>query len=124
MLVLSRRVDEQIVLPDCGVTIRVLDIGKSKVRLGVTAPEGTSVHRIEVWQRIRGGQEVGAESEELLVPRAAGQDDAAGTCAPAAAANDLDVSLADWITRRVGAPIPSLAVETVGEGIIVSGCSG
>lgn len=41
MLVLSRKAGEQIVLPDCDVTICVLEIGKTKVRLGVTAPHGS-----------------------------------------------------------------------------------
>ncbi len=53
MLVLARKVGEQVVLPDCGVTITVAHIRKSKVTLGIVAPGGTSVHRREVWQRIR-----------------------------------------------------------------------
>jgi carbon storage regulator CsrA len=52
MLVLSRRIGQRIVLPDQGVTISVLAVGKEKVRLGIVAPGGTTVHRNEVWQRI------------------------------------------------------------------------
>ena len=52
MLVLSRRIGQQIVLPDQGVTISVLAVGKEKVRIGIVAPGGTTVHRDEVWQRI------------------------------------------------------------------------
>ena len=63
MLVLSRKAGEQIVLPDCDVTIDVLEIGKTKVRLGITAPHGIAVHRIEVWRRICPPQENAAETE-------------------------------------------------------------
>lgn len=52
MLVLSRKIGQWIVLPDQGVTISVLHVGKERVRLGVEAPAGTAVHRNEVWQRI------------------------------------------------------------------------
>ena len=37
MLVLTRRIDEQIVLPDQGVTVTVLSVSGSRVKLGVSA---------------------------------------------------------------------------------------
>jgi carbon storage regulator CsrA len=52
MLVLSRKIGQRIVLPDQGVTISVLAVGKERVRIGIVAPGGTAVHRNEVWQRI------------------------------------------------------------------------
>jgi carbon storage regulator CsrA len=52
VLVLSRKAGQQIVLPDCGVTIDVVAVTGRRVRLGITAPSGTRVHRTEVWQRI------------------------------------------------------------------------
>jgi carbon storage regulator len=52
MLILSRKTGQQIVLPCQGVTISVLGLGKSNVRLGIVAPHDAPVHRNEVWQRI------------------------------------------------------------------------
>lgn len=52
MLVLSRKVGEQIVLPKCEVTIEVLRVSGQRVRIGVSAPPETPVHREETWNRI------------------------------------------------------------------------
>jgi carbon storage regulator len=52
MLVLTRKIGEQIVLPGCGVTIDVVAAGKNQVRLGIAAPAHIAVHRREVWERI------------------------------------------------------------------------
>lgn len=54
MLVLTRKIGEAIILPDCGVTIAVVSVAGSKVKLGVTAPAGVPVHRSEVLERARG----------------------------------------------------------------------
>jgi carbon storage regulator len=53
MLVLSRCVDEKIVIGDGDIVITVVDIRGDKVRLGVDAPKEVSVHRQEVYDRIR-----------------------------------------------------------------------
>lgn len=52
MLVLKRKVGEQIVLPGHEVTIEVLGCEGGRVRLGISAPSEVAVHRGEVWQRI------------------------------------------------------------------------
>lgn len=49
MLVLTRKVGEQIVLPDSQVTITVLAIRGNQVRVGVAAPPAVAVHRAEIW---------------------------------------------------------------------------
>jgi carbon storage regulator CsrA len=51
MLVLSRKVKEELVVPQCQLTVTVLEISGSRVRLGISAPAGVAVHRREVWQR-------------------------------------------------------------------------
>ena len=51
MLVLSRRVDESLLI-DKVIKITVLDIKGGQVRLGITAPESIKVHREEVFNRI------------------------------------------------------------------------
>jgi carbon storage regulator CsrA len=118
MLVLSRKAGEQIVLPALGVTIQVLDIGQTKVRLGIMAPRGTMVHRVEVWQRICGQQ--GNRAEEETTALAAVQEDGRTDRGPTAEASDLD-GLADWIARRAGVSIPSLAVEMADDRVVKSG---
>jgi carbon storage regulator CsrA len=51
MLVLSRRVNEKIVLPDLAVTVQVVHIKGNAVRLGVSAPPDVTVLRAEVPDR-------------------------------------------------------------------------
>ncbi len=52
MLVLSRKVGEQIVIGQ-GVTVTVLEVNGQRVRLGIIAPADVPVHRSEVCQRIQ-----------------------------------------------------------------------
>lgn len=52
MLVLSRHVDEKIVIGN-QITVTVVAIRGHKVRLGVEAPDHVSVHRQEVYDAIR-----------------------------------------------------------------------
>jgi carbon storage regulator len=51
MLVLSRKEQESIVLPDLGVTIRVSEISGNRVRLAVEAPREVQILRLEVLER-------------------------------------------------------------------------
>ena len=48
MLVLTRRVNEKVVLPSLGVTVQVLAVGHRVVRLGVEAPAEVKVFREEL----------------------------------------------------------------------------
>ncbi len=52
MLILTRRKGEVLVIGD-EVTITVLDIRGSQVRIGVDAPKEVSVHRAEIYERIK-----------------------------------------------------------------------
>jgi carbon storage regulator len=54
MLVLTRRKYEQLVitLGDQTVIVRVVDVGRDRVRLGIIAPKEVAVHREEVALRI------------------------------------------------------------------------
>ena len=52
MLVLSRKLGERIVVPNCEVTITVVAIEGNTVRLGVEAPATIAIHREELWRRI------------------------------------------------------------------------
>ena len=58
MLVLTRKKAESIVVfrsdgEDSGIRIVVLEISKGIVKLGIEAPPDVSIHRMEVWDRIR-----------------------------------------------------------------------
>jgi carbon storage regulator len=49
MLILSRKLDEQILIGD-GIVITVVSIRGGKVRIGIEAPPNVSIHRQEVLQ--------------------------------------------------------------------------
>ncbi len=52
MLVLSRRIDQEIVIAD-NIRVRILEVRGNQVRLGIVAPEEIRVRRDEVparWQ--------------------------------------------------------------------------
>ncbi|WP_438952031.1 carbon storage regulator CsrA [Porticoccus sp.] len=52
MLILTRRVGETLIIGD-DVSVTVLGVKGSQVRLGVDAPKEVSVHREEIYQRIQ-----------------------------------------------------------------------
>lgn len=52
MLILTRRQQETIELPDLGIQIVVARIDGDAVRLGVNAPRDVRVYRGEVWAAI------------------------------------------------------------------------
>jgi carbon storage regulator len=52
MLVLKRRIGEKLVIGN-EVVIEVISIASDGVRLGITAPRDTSVHRFEVFAEIQ-----------------------------------------------------------------------
>lgn len=52
MLILTRRVDEMLMIGD-EVTVAVLGIHGNQVSIGVNAPKKVAVHREEVYDRIR-----------------------------------------------------------------------
>jgi carbon storage regulator len=62
MLVLSRKVGEKVVVPGCGLTLTVLAVQGSRIRLGVEAPVETAVYREEVWQQLRDPRTVARRS--------------------------------------------------------------
>ena len=66
MLILTRRVGETVMIGD-EVTVTVLGVKGNQVRIGVNAPKTVSVHREEIFQRIReeGGSESPQEPEAI-----------------------------------------------------------
>jgi carbon storage regulator CsrA len=51
MLVLTRKAGEKIVVPQCQLTLTVLEITGARVRLGVSAPSTVGVYREEIQNR-------------------------------------------------------------------------
>jgi carbon storage regulator len=52
MLILTRKVNETVTIGD-DVTITVLSVNGSQVRIGVSAPRNVAVHREEIYERIK-----------------------------------------------------------------------
>jgi carbon storage regulator len=64
MLILTRRVGETLMIGD-EVTVTVLGVKGNQVRIGVRAPKTVSVHREEIYERIRAEQ--GGSSDDVRI---------------------------------------------------------
>lgn len=73
MLVITRRNGERICLGD-DVTITVLDISGSTVRLGIEAPAEIPVYRQEIWQAVKQENQAAASASITRLPERT-QDD-------------------------------------------------
>ena len=58
MLILTRRVGESVVIGE-DVTVTVLGVKGNQVRIGINAPKTVSVHREEIFERIKNGRGAG-----------------------------------------------------------------
>lgn len=52
MLILSRCINEIIIIND-NVKIKILDVQKNQVRIGIDAPKNIPIHRKEIWLRMQ-----------------------------------------------------------------------
>jgi carbon storage regulator CsrA len=52
MLILTRRQGEAIVINE-NITVTILGVKGNQVRIGIAAPKTTSVHREEIFERIK-----------------------------------------------------------------------
>ncbi len=57
MLVLTRRIDESLVIGD-NIVITILGIEGERVKIGITAPREVQVLRQELWQAIREQEQI------------------------------------------------------------------
>jgi carbon storage regulator len=63
MLILTRRVGETVMIGD-EIAVTVLGVKGNQVRIGVTAPRTVSVHRQEIYERIRKERDDSASSQD------------------------------------------------------------
>jgi carbon storage regulator len=61
MLVITRKTGERIFLGD-DVTITVLDVSGSSVRIGIEAPGELRIYRYEIWQAVQEENRAAAEA--------------------------------------------------------------
>ncbi|HYV34492.1 MAG TPA: carbon storage regulator CsrA [Gemmataceae bacterium] len=52
MLVVTRRVGEQVVIGDV-IRVRIVAVHNGRVKVGIMAPQQMTVHRQEVYQRLK-----------------------------------------------------------------------
>ena len=64
MLVLTRHIDEAIVIGD-DIEVVVVDIRGDRVRLGISAPKEVSVHRKEVYELIQ-AENIPAPDQQMV----------------------------------------------------------
>ena len=74
MLVLSRYIDETIVIGD-DVEITIVGIQGEKVRLGINAPPHIAIHRKEVYDSIVRDQRASGDSGEHVLSLAKRKED-------------------------------------------------
>lgn len=52
MLILTRKIGESIQIGD-QIRIKIIDVNRQFVKVGIDAPRSVKVHREEIWERIR-----------------------------------------------------------------------
>jgi carbon storage regulator len=65
MLILTRRVGEAVVIGE-EVTVTVLGVKGNQVRIGVNAPKSVTVHRDEIYERIKNERDAERTAADAL----------------------------------------------------------
>lgn len=65
MLILSRKVNEKIMIGD-DISVSIIEVRGDQVRIGVDAPKTVKVFRQEVYDAIRAENKAAAESRPIL----------------------------------------------------------
>ncbi len=72
MLVLTRKLGQQVVLPEQGITIDVVDLGKTRVRLGISAPSAVPVQHDAKCGAVGVNMDLDSRLDEVRAHRAFG----------------------------------------------------
>jgi carbon storage regulator len=70
MLVLTRKVDEEVNIGD-DIVIRVVEVNRGNVRLGIEAPGNVAIYRQEVYVKIQEQNLLASTGESLEISMAA-----------------------------------------------------
>jgi len=68
MLVLTRKIGESIIIDD-NITVRILDVRKKQIRIGIEAPESILIFREEVYKKILAGRQSKTNMDPAVKPR-------------------------------------------------------
>jgi carbon storage regulator len=69
MLVLTRRIEESLVIDD-NIIVTVLSVDGDKVKLGITAPREVTILRMELWQAMQDQQKASGQEDSQSNPGA------------------------------------------------------
>ena len=72
MLILTRRPGERVVI-DEDILIEVMAVSGHTVRLGISAPQGVSIYREEIWIAVKEENRAAASADPGSLPTAAPQ---------------------------------------------------
>lgn len=68
MLVLTRKVNQSIIIGDQGIEVVVLEVRGEQVRIGIKAPRDVVVHRKEIYDQIQTENEAAIGVDPSDVP--------------------------------------------------------
>ncbi len=72
MLILTRKVDETIVIDD-KIEVKVIELEGNKVKIGIEAPDDISIYRQEVLEEIQRENQAALEQQLIFKDNYAGQ---------------------------------------------------
>lgn len=67
MLILTRKAGEKIIVGDGEIVIEILSNKNNQVKIGISAPEHVSIHREEVFDRIKKSEKAPPAGVERVI---------------------------------------------------------
>lgn len=67
MLIITRKAGEKIMLGD-DVTVEIIEVSGSSVRIGIAAPRSLPVYREEIWDAVKRENAASAASADAVPP--------------------------------------------------------